>query len=423
MIHNGSLEFKDKFQRMYGSSAIGSVKTITFVVTEDCNLRCCYCYERNKNHSKSMTKDIARQAIDMLLENRSPHYLDTDKADCAILEFIGGEPLLQIDLISHACDYFRLKAFSLGHKWLLSHMISISTNGILYNDGKVQSFLRRNAQRISLGITIDGNEELHDACRKFPDGSGSFANVLPNVLAAIRNQGLDRTKVTISPENLPHLAESVKYLAGIGLTSIFANVVFEDVWKSCHATQLYEQLTDLADWLIEERRYQRYSTTLFDQSIGQTIDVAVDDRNWCGGDGSMIAIGTDGNLYPCIRYMSYSLSCQPELKIGDVRNGVDSKSDNPMLAKVCSLTRSSQSSKECMDCPVARGCAWCSGYNYDVFGTPGKRATFICGMHKARVLANHYYWSRVFKLENMADSFMLNLDPEDIRIITQGGTQ
>jgi len=38
------------------------------------------------------------------------------------------------------------------------------------------------------------------------------------------------------------------------------------------------------------------------------------------------------------------------------------------------------------------GCGWCSAYNYEVFGTPNKRATYICCMHKARVLANVYYW-------------------------------
>lgn len=35
---------------------------------------------------------------------------------------------------------------------------------------------------------------------------------------------------------------------------------------------------------------------------------------------------------------------------------------------------------------------WCTAYNYQIFGTPNKRATFICPMHKARVLANEYYW-------------------------------
>jgi uncharacterized protein len=46
---------------------------------------------------------------------------------------------------------------------------------------------------------------------------------------------------------------------------------------------------------------------------------------------------------------------------------------------------------------VATGCAWCSGNNYDCSreGTLFERATYICKMHKARVRANNYYWSKL----------------------------
>ena len=58
------------------------------------------------------------------------------------------------------------------------------------------------------------------------------------------------------------------------------------------------------------------------------------------------------------------------------------------------ITRRSQSTDECYYCPIASGCGWCSAYNYEVFGTPDQRATFICIMHKARALANVYYWRK-----------------------------
>jgi hypothetical protein len=59
------------------------------------------------------------------------------------------------------------------------------------------------------------------------------------------------------------------------------------------------------------------------------------------------------------------------------------------------ITRRSQSTDECFNCPIASGCGWCSAYNYELYGTPNKRATYICGMHKARSLANVYYWRRM----------------------------
>jgi uncharacterized protein len=38
----------------------------------------------------------------------------------------------------------------------------------------VQAFIKKHVNDISLSISIDGNKELHDSCRIFPDGSGSY---------------------------------------------------------------------------------------------------------------------------------------------------------------------------------------------------------------------------------------------------------
>ena len=50
----------------------------------------------------------------------------------------------------------------------------------------------------------------------------------------------------------------------------------------------------------------------------------------------------------------------------------------------------------------AGGCAWCSGANYEMYGTPNKRSTNICNAHKGRVLAICYYYNqRHLKLHDM----------------------
>ena len=74
---------------------LGRAKDITFCVTEDCNLRCKYCYMTGKNKKNKMTFEIAQRAVDYILRNR-----DIFKEEAAIWSFIGGEPLLEIDLIN-----------------------------------------------------------------------------------------------------------------------------------------------------------------------------------------------------------------------------------------------------------------------------------------------------------------------------------
>lgn len=46
----------------------GLAKNITFIVTKDCQLACKYCYLVGKNAKERMSWEIAKQAIDYILE-------------------------------------------------------------------------------------------------------------------------------------------------------------------------------------------------------------------------------------------------------------------------------------------------------------------------------------------------------------------
>ena len=110
----------------------------------------------------------------------------------------------------------------------------------------------------------------------------------------------------------------------------------------------------------------------------------------------MLAFDYKGDAYPCQRYMETSTGNEyPLYIIGNLESGINQIEEhkNRISCLEC-ITRRTQSTDECFYCPIAMGCAWCSAYNYEVFGTPDKRTTFICDMHKARSLANVYYWRK-----------------------------
>lgn len=395
------------------------VRNITFIVTEDCNLRCSYCYQPNKTH-KHMTKEVGKRVVDFLLEgDKFNGYIDTENCCGVILDFIGGEPLLEIDLIDHIVDYFRFKAFALGHPWATNYMVSISSNGVMYNNPRVQKFLQKNNGRVSFGISIDGNKELHDSCRLFPNGEGSYDLAFDAVKKHIANYGMDRTKATISPENLPYLTKAIKHLWSIGLSGVMANTVYEEGWTIEDARLFYKELRQLADYLLEDQNYTRYFTSLFSETIGQP---AYTYDNWCGGNGAMLAIGPDGRCFPCLRYADISMSTpgRKGKSIGDIYEGIHSKEEDEWLCKLCSITAETQSNEECLGCQIASGCGSCNGYQYDKFGDPNHRATFICVMHKARVLVNVYYWNKLYAAVNEPKKFELHI-PEEwaLQIIDQ----
>ena len=385
-----------------------SCMNVTIVVTKNCQFLCKYCYEHNKT-SEHMTLETAEKTVDFLLSDKVNNYIDPEKSECIILDFIGGEPLLEIDLIDHFMDYFIYQAFKLNHRWANHYVISMSSNGVLYETPKVQKFVKKYHGRVHIGITIDGTKEQHDSCRIYKDGRGTYDDVVRNVNLHLQQGGFPSTKVTVAPENLKYLCKSSLHLFELGFKWVNCNVVFEDVWNVELAKELYHQLKLLADNMIEKELYKNHANTMFDENIGSSLPPE-ENNSYCGGDGSMLAIAPDGTCYPCLRYMDYCFLVKDRkpFVIGHVCTGIVDDCECPMLTELKSITRRSQSTDECFNCPIAKGCAWCIGFGYDIYGTPNKRTTFHCIMQIARVLANRYYWQKLYHKLSLQKTFPLN---------------
>lgn len=136
----------------------------------------------------------------------------------------------------------------------------------------------------------------------------------------------------------------------------------------------------------------------------------------------MISVDWKGDIYPCIRYMESSLGNQIEpIIIGNVNSGImtNAKCRN-CINRLKSVNRISQSTEECINCPIAEGCAWCQAYNYQDSGDFNHRATYICIMHKARALANAYFWNLYYWKHNENTRFKIWLpDEECLKIISK----
>lgn len=391
----------------------GRAKSITFIVTKDCQLACKYCYLVGKNAKERMSWEVAKQAIDYILDHEQEF-----RDESVIWDFIGGEPFLEIDLIDKICDYLKVEMFRRSHHWFNSYRFSFSTNGINYGTEKVQRFIKKNINHLSVGITIDGTKRKHDLNRiyKTPDmergimpspgeEKGSYDDVVRNIPLWLSQFPEGATKVTISSADIPYIKESVLHLYSLGIHEVNINCVFEDVWKEGDDKLFEDQLTSLADAIIDNSLYEDYACSFFMENIGKPLDPERDNQNWCGA-GMMLSIDANGNFYPCTRFAAYSLRSKPAWIIGNVRDGIDHNKLRPFLT----LDRTTQSPQKCIDCEVASGCAWCQGENYDAADTHTiyQRAVAYCKMHKARVRANNYYWNKLFRkleLEDRRDEY------------------
>lgn len=100
-------------------------------------------------------------------------------------------------------------------------------NGVLYFEPKVQKFLNKWRHNLSFSITIDGNKALHDACRVFPDGTGSYDVAVAGARDWISRGYYMGSKITIAPGNVQHLFSAIKHMVELGYKDINANVVYE----------------------------------------------------------------------------------------------------------------------------------------------------------------------------------------------------
>jgi radical SAM protein with 4Fe4S-binding SPASM domain len=117
----------------------------------------------------------------------------------------------------------------------------------------------------------------------------------------------------------------------------------------------------------------------------------------CGGSGSMLSLRPNGQFYPCIRYMPTSVGNNvKDLCIGTIETGiVGREQDSEILKMMDDITRRSYSNDICYECPLSNDCGSCTALGHTVFGTPNKKATFICIQMIAEALANVYYWNNL----------------------------
>lgn len=361
-------------------------QTITFVVTEDCNLRCKYCYISHKSSNKRMKFETAQRFLDYILT------ADITVANSVIIDFFGGEPMLEIRLIDQISDYFKIRAYELGHPWAWNYRFNFATNGVNYSSPAVQDYIKKNYGKVSIGISIDGIREKHDLNRIFPDGSGSYDVIEKNIPLWIK-QFAPSTKMTFASADLCYLKDSVLDLWAHGVTEVAANVVFEDVWDEGDDQIFESQLMELADYVLDKQVFDKYYCTLFSDTIGGYLTESDRDVTFCGS-GKMLAIGPDGKLYPCVRYKDYSLNNKAERIFGTVETGIDMELVRPFMA----ASERYQDDTECANCPIGTGCPQCQGFSYDAADTPTnfQRAKYICKMQKARVRANNYFFAKLY---------------------------
>jgi len=155
-----------KMEAPFGDSCEKIVDRITLHVSNDCNLRCKYCYANGGNYNQErelMSLSKAEDFVDFCTKT-------FDRVGTIV--FFGGEPLLNLKVMQYVCREFKQRYAKKQINSLPS--FGIITNGTILND-EILSFIKEHLSFVT--VSIDGIGKYNDANRVFANGKGSYGKI------------------------------------------------------------------------------------------------------------------------------------------------------------------------------------------------------------------------------------------------------
>lgn len=324
----------------------GNRRTLILTVTHQCNLSCIYCYEHDKSN-QYMQFETAKKAV-------CKAFSELSEGEELEIDFHGGEPLLAFELIHDLCEWIW------DQKWQAPYICFATTNGTLVK-GKIKEWIEQNSERFWLGLSLDGNREMHNLNR-----SNSYEQI--DIKFFLEKWPIQPVKMTISDKTLPFLAEGIMYLHKSGF-KLTGNLAFGIDWSGqLHINEFAKQLKILIEFYLENPQFEPSGPLAMGIELINYENL--EPQKWCGVGTHMVAIDVDGNEYPCHMFL-------PTIS-GDVLNGIDWKTPNNFQ------------DDKCADCSISPICATCYGKNLIERGSLSSRDKGLCNMFKIQALACSY---------------------------------
>jgi len=377
----------------------------TINTTEQCNLRCKYCYEVSKR-SRNIDFELCKKFIDMIATCSGSMTDEMKKLakEGLIFDFIGGDSLVDPALLDKIAHYVTYKLNAVQHPARDMWRMSISTNGTLFSRPDVRDFCERWNDLLCVGVSIDGCPEIHDKYRVFPNGEGSMSVIrewLPWYRQTFPVQSLS-TKSTCSKASIQYLYDSLVYMyEELGFKYINQNFIMEDTGCTDEDYVLLDkQLEKCVSYVLDHRHEMYWGMLDRNFLTRKKPEDPIEDIGRCGS-GCMPCLSLDGLIYPCFRWLPISQpdGKGPEIAIsGDANKGVWYPETFDYILKN-STRKSCTKDEKCLTCIYEPCCSYCIGGCYAEY-KEFRRTTHICEITKLQAKWAEIYWREYESLEN-----------------------
>lgn len=328
-------------------------KKIMLIITENCNLRCTYCYEQNKRKS-TMDFETAKNILD-------GSFYSMEGYDSMVIELHGGEPFINFWLIKEIDEYV-MNTYS---DYPL--LFRIITNGTMVH-GEIQEWLLERKDRYEVMLSLDGEKAIHDRNRQYLDGRGSFDSIDLDFFR--KTWPRCPVSMTVNEENMSFLAEETMWMESMGFDCLNAFVWASD-WNAEKTLPILRgQLEKLTNYYIKNVDKKpclllRYNLPVFYLKFepGYRYCVDIDDPLEC--------YDAKGNYAPCHGFTEFTMGSSEKAK--EFQN---------LSIRDFDFTEENI----CKDCQLRRMCRICFAANYMQYGNMQIQDMAICAFNQMCIL-------------------------------------
>lgn len=324
LCDRGQLFGKDEYEKFVDTRIDAPVKAMCLHVAHDCNLRCSYCFASTGDFGtgrKLMSIEIGKKAIDFLI-NQSKDRKNLE------LDFFGGEPLMNLDVIKEIVSYGRSKEKEHNKKF----RFTITTNGVLLDDDSIDFI---NKEMSNVVLSLDGRREINDKMRKRVDKAGCYDDIVPKFQKLVESRNHDNYYIrgTFTKYNLD-FTDDVVHFSNLGFDQISIEPVvtsekYPYAITSGDLPRIFEEYETLSNEIMRRSRAKKNISdskgekeiSTEDQSFNFfhfMIDLdggpcAIKRLRGCGCGNEYVAVTPDGDIYPCHQFVGMS-----DWKMGNV---------------------------------------------------------------------------------------------------------
>jgi len=289
---------------------------LVICLTNDCNLRCKYCFVGEKNFNK---KVISKENIENALV-AVKELAKIKNKDEIFITFFGGEPTLYPDLIKYSMQKSKeiLKDFKVS--------FGITSNGVF--NQKIKDLLVENDFVVT--ISMDGLPKFQDTQRITAGGNGT-SNIVEKTIKDLREEGTSViVRMTITKQMIYELKETIDYLSNLGVNTIHFEPMTiggrakenEDCLERATPEEYSEKLSEAIDYAREK------NISIITSTIMNALSPSY---MFCDGVGkNKLAVTYDGVFSSClgVQNKNHPLASKFIVDKTDIKEWMNAKFDS-----------------------------------------------------------------------------------------------